>query len=151
MATEHDSATHDRSPGWGEGFDVIAKVLMAGVATLISAGATFGAMTGGVAFLLRNNASAIGMALALAAVAAAIAAAVVLWPREVNRAWAVRVAAFLLSGAFLGLALALVVRTQAQLASSGSRPVIEAEWVSGVRVPTLVVTAKADGLAINDR
>lgn len=130
---------------------MVAKVLMAGVATLVSAGATFGAMTGGVAFLLRNNASAIGMALALAALAAAIAAAVVLWPREVNRGWALRVGAFLLSGALLGLALALVVRTQAELASSGSRPVIEAEWVGGVRVPTLMVTAKADGLAINDR
>jgi hypothetical protein len=63
----------------------------------------------------------------------------------------VRRTAFLLSGALLAVACVLVFRTQAKLASSGSRPVIKVDWDSTKKVPILTLDAEADGLTINDR
>jgi hypothetical protein len=78
-----------------EGFDVVARLLMAGVATVVWAAATFGAVTGNIAFLLRNKGFSMGVALCLAALGAAIAAAVVMWPTRVDRSWVIRASAFL--------------------------------------------------------
>jgi hypothetical protein len=133
------------------GVDTVGRLLMAGVATVITAAATFGAVTGNLAFLLRNKGLSMGIALGLAALGAAIAGAVVMWPTRVDRAWMIRAGAFGLSGGLLAVALLLVISTQARLASSGSRPVITVEWDSAGSVPILIVDAEADGLTINDR
>lgn len=127
-----------------------SRIIGGGLAAVITAGTAFGATTGGLARLMRNNPGAMWVALIAAAAAVALAAVSAMYPPggEFTRAWRRRVLLLGASGMLLLLGLLSVVRAQTVLIRQSYRPQLSASFGSG---GVLKVTASADSLRIGDR
>jgi hypothetical protein len=132
----------------GDGFGMAARGLSGGIVVLVTVITTFGAATGGVAFLMRNAPGQIKVSLALAAVAVLIAGLVTIWP-WVDRKNS-RVILLCGSAVLLGISLYLVVDTQTRLLAQPSRPDIAAEWAELGDARVLKISIKADALTRDD-
>jgi hypothetical protein len=138
-----------------DGLGTTGKTLAGAVAIVIAAAGTFGTATGGLAFLLRNDALKLISALFLAALAAVFATWAILWIAKKERTlenpkW-IRILWLTASAAVLAVALLLVLITQASLARNSSRPVIKAEFSNSTNGALLKVSVDADTLAVDDQ